>query len=155
MFKLFDRENCTLALRHEMTTPIARVAASRLKDSELPLKLSYIASVFRLEQVQTGRQCEFRQAGVELLGAGGVAADAVVVALAVEAVQSAGLEEFTFCLGQVDLIRGVMERYELSVSEQEAIKAAMERHDLVELNRLVDSTSLPVDAQEVLKKLPI
>ena len=40
MFKFFDKNNRTLALRHEMTTPIARVAASRLSEMEFPLKLS-------------------------------------------------------------------------------------------------------------------
>ena len=47
MFKLFDKQNRTMALRHEMTTPIARVVASRLGEEWLPHKLSYISSVFR------------------------------------------------------------------------------------------------------------
>lgn len=55
LFKLFDRDNRTLALRHEMTTPIARLVSSRLQDYPLPMKLSYISSVFRYEQTQTGR----------------------------------------------------------------------------------------------------
>ena len=83
LFKLFDKSNQTLALRHEMTTPIARLVSTRLQDSPLPLKLSYISSVFRYEQTQAGRQCEFYQAGVELMGPGSPATDAEVVALAV------------------------------------------------------------------------
>ena len=67
LFKLFDKSNQTLALRHEMTTPIARLVSTRLQDSPLPLKLSYISSVFRYEQTQAGRQCEFYQAGVEVV----------------------------------------------------------------------------------------
>ena len=47
LFKLFDRAGGTMALRHEMTTPIARLAASRLRDYPLPLKLSYHSNVFR------------------------------------------------------------------------------------------------------------
>ena len=74
-----------LALRPDMTTPIARVAVMRMRERPLPLRLFYLANVFRQEETQAGRQCEFYQAGVELLGAGGVAADAEVVALAVEA----------------------------------------------------------------------
>ena len=78
MFKLFDKENRTMALRYEMTTPIARVVASRLVDDLLPYKLSYISSVFRYEKTQTGRQCEFHQAGVELIGSSKATADAEV-----------------------------------------------------------------------------
>ena len=37
LFKMFDRNNRTLALRHEMTTPIARLTVSRLKNSPRPI----------------------------------------------------------------------------------------------------------------------
>ena len=59
-----------------MTTPIARLAASRLRDYPQPLKLSYVSSAFRYEQTQAGRQCEFHQAGVELMGSATAFADA-------------------------------------------------------------------------------
>ena len=64
LFKMFDQKNRTLALHHEMTTPIARLVVRRLKELELPLKLSYNTSVFRFRQNQPQRQCEFYQAGV-------------------------------------------------------------------------------------------
>ena len=85
LFKMFDRNNRTLALRHEMTTPIARLAVSRLKDSPLPLKLSYNTNVFRFRTNQPGRQCEFYQAGVELIGISNAFADAEIIALAAQA----------------------------------------------------------------------
>ena len=47
LFKMFDRRNKTLALHHEMTTPIARLVSSRLNDSPMPLKLSYNTNVFK------------------------------------------------------------------------------------------------------------
>ena len=133
MFKFFDKNNRTLALRHEMTTPIARVAASRLKDETLPLKLSYISSVYRYEQTQTGRQCEFYQAGVEFMGSGTAAADAEVIALAAEGLRRTGLQNFQICLGQVDFINGIMQQFQLDDAMQTKIKAAMEQRNLVGL----------------------
>lgn len=144
LFKMFDRNNRTLALRHEMTTPIARLAVSRLKDAPLPLKLSYLASVFRFRTNQPGRQCEFYQAGVELLGVSNAFADAEIVALAAQGLSVAGLEDFTICLGQVDFAGGLMEN--LSPELQAQVKSAIERHDIVALN------NLPVD--DTLKKIP-
>ena len=144
LFKMFDRNNRTLALRHEMTTPIARLAVNRLKDSPLPLKLSYVANVFRFRQNQPGRQCEFHQAGVELLGVSNAFADAEVVALAAQALQATGLGDFKICLGQVDFAAGLTDA--LSPEIQSEIKSALERHDLVALDKL------PVDAS--LKDLP-
>lgn len=139
LFKMFDRNNRTLALRHEMTTPIARLAVSRLKDSSMPLKLSYNSNVFRFRTNQPGRQCEFYQAGVELLGVSNAFADAEVIALAAQALSVAGLEDFKICLGQVEFAGGLMEH--LSPEVQADIKAAIERHDIVALNALdIDDT---------------
>ncbi|MBR0260343.1 MAG: ATP phosphoribosyltransferase regulatory subunit [Selenomonadaceae bacterium] len=144
LFKMFDRNNRTLALRHEMTTPIARLAVSRLKDSPMPLKLSYNTNVFRFRTNQPGRQCEFYQAGVELLGISNAFADAEIIALAAQALNVAGLEDFKICLGQVEFAGGLMEN--LSPDVQAEIKSAIERHDIVALK------NLPVD--DSLKKIP-
>lgn len=144
LFKMFDRNNHTLALRHEMTTPIARLAVSRLKDAPLPLKLSYLTSVFRFRSNQPGRQCEFHQAGVELLGVSNAFADAEIISLAAQALSVAGLNDFAICLGQADFAAGLMETLPHDVQAQ--IKSAIERHDIVTLNNL--------DIDDALKKIP-
>ena len=154
MFKLFDKDNRTLALRHEMTTPIARLVTSRMKEEPLPLKLAYISNVFRWEQAQAGRQCEFNQAGVELIGTNDVAADAEVIALAIEGMKAAGLQDFQVCLGQVDFISGMMRQLHLTEMQQERVTQALERHDLVALAAIADETELPRAVKESMKKVP-
>ncbi len=155
MFKFFDKNNRTLALRHEMTTPIARVAASRLNEVELPLKLSYITNVYRYEQAQTGRQCEFYQAGVELMGVPNASADAEVIALSIELLRQAGLENFQISLGQVEFINGVMDQVKLSPEQQQQIKQAMVTRDLVGLGEMLDNTELTNNAKDILKRIPL
>ncbi|MBR4903520.1 MAG: ATP phosphoribosyltransferase regulatory subunit, partial [Selenomonadaceae bacterium] len=142
LFKMFDRNNRTLALRNEMTTPIARLSVGRLKDSPLPLKLSYNTNVFRFRTNQPGRQCEFYQAGVELLGISNAFADAEVIALAAQALKVSGLADFKICLGQVEFASGLMEQNNLSHELQTEIKAAIERHDIVALENLPVADSL-------------
>ena len=144
LFKMFDAQNRTLALRHEMTTPIARLTVGRLKNSPLPLKLSYNTNVFRFRKNQPGRQCEFYQAGVELLGISNAFADAEVIGLAAQALKISGLKDFKICLGQVEFAGGLMEN--LSPELQAEIKFAIERHDIVALE------NLPVE--DSLKKIP-
>ncbi len=144
LFKMFDRNNRTLALRNEMTTPIARLAVSRLNDAPTPIKLSYLTNVFRFRSNQPGRQCEFYQAGVELLGTSNAFADAEIVALAAQALTVAGLHDFTICLGQVEFVGGLVENLPHDVQSQ--IKSAIERHDLVALNNLA--------IDDALKKIP-
>lgn len=155
LFKLFDKGGRTLALRHEMTTPIARVVGSRLKDAPLPLKLSYISSVFRSEQSQMGRQCEFYQAGVELIGSASAAADAEVLALAIQSLLRSGLKTFQVCLGQVEFAAGIMEQYRLPAESQEALKEALEQHDLVAYDAAVEKLPLAAAAKKNLRQLPV
>ncbi len=155
MFKLFDKQNRTMALRHEMTTPIARVVASRLGEEWLPHKLSYISSVFRYEKTQTGRQCEFHQAGVELIGSSKATADAEMIALAVSIMKEAGLKDFQICLGQVEFINGLMQQCCIFPKQQQEIKDAIERRDLVALGEIVAATELPEAAKDMVRQLPL
>lgn len=155
LFKLFDKDNRTLALRHEMTTPIARLAASRLRDYPQPLKLSYVSSVFRYEQTQAGRQCEFHQAGVELMGSATAFADAEVIALAIQGLLRAGLTDFTICLGQVEFVSGIMNQYQLTDETKQTLQTALEKHDLVSFDRAIAALDLPEKAKKTLGYLPV
>lgn len=155
LFKFFDKHNRTLALRHEMTTPIARVAASRMYDDVLPFKLSYISSVYRYEQTQEGRQCEFYQGGVELMGVADASADAEIVALAAQSLLNVGLKDFEICLGQVEFINGLMQQMGLNEAKQNQIRAALEKRNLVDLTSAVEDTDLPTKAKEALKSIPM
>ncbi|WP_371381056.1 ATP phosphoribosyltransferase regulatory subunit [Sporomusa aerivorans] len=155
VFKFFDKNNRILALRPDLTTPIARVAVTRLKETPLPLRLFYLTNVFRHEQAQAGRQCEFYQAGVEFLGAPGPVADAEVVALAVEAMLEAGLTNFQISLGQVDFVNGIMAESGLSPEYQQQIKYSMVSRDLVGLGELLSQSGLSPAAQELLKQIPL
>jgi len=155
VFKFFDKNNRTLALRPDMTTPIARVAATRFKERPLPLRLFYLTNVFRHEQAQAGRQCEFYQAGIELLGAPGPAADAEIIAIAVEAMLEAGLTNFQIGLGQVAFINGIMGESGLDLQEQQKVKYAMVNRDLVGLGEILAESGLSQSAQELLQQIPL
>lgn len=154
LFKIFDQNNRTLALHHEMTTPIARLAVSRLKNSPLPLKLSYNTSVFRFRKNQPERQCEFYQAGVELLGVSNAFADAEIIALAAHGLKVSGLKDFTICLGQVEFANGLMAENNLPLNVQAEIKNAIEHHNIVELEKIVDALEIDNAAADSLKKIP-
>lgn len=103
--KFMDRESRTMILRTEMTTPLARMVATRLKADKGIKRLFYIANVFRHEQTQAGRQCEFSQAGIELIGAAAPMADAEVLALAVSSLRAAGLTDFLLSVGHSEIGR--------------------------------------------------
>ena len=80
-----------------MTTPIARLVSTRMREAPLPLRLAYVAPVFRYyEQPQEGRMRELTQAGPELIGAAGIDADAETLFMAIEALDEIGLRDARF-----------------------------------------------------------
>ncbi|MCM3585144.1 ATP phosphoribosyltransferase regulatory subunit [Mesobacillus maritimus] len=104
LFKLLDQQGHTLVLRPDMTSPIARVAASKLLKEEFPLRLAYSDNVFRAQQREGGRPAEFEQVGVECIGDGTVSADGEMIALAVSALKEAGLENFQLSVSHAGFV---------------------------------------------------
>ena len=64
MYKFFDEHGRILTLRPDITTSIARMAATKETGKTFPLRYCYNGSVFRAEQTQGARQREFTQAGI-------------------------------------------------------------------------------------------
>ena len=80
LFKLLDQQGHTLVLRPDMTSPIARVAASKLLKEDMPIRLAYSANVYRSQQREGGRPAEFEQIGVECIGDPTISADSEGIA---------------------------------------------------------------------------
>lgn len=148
IFKLIDRQGKILALRPDMTTPIARVTATRLNSEQLPLRLCYVANVFRHENLQMGRQREFYQGGVELLGASGVMADAETIALAAEALLATGLEDFHIGIGHVAVLNSLLATLQVADFIKDEIKGAIFNKDLVKLDEILTKYNVAQSERE-------
>jgi len=132
LFKLLDRRGTTIVLRSDMTAPIARVVGSLLKDDSFPIRLSYHGNVFRAFEEEGGRDSEFYQTGVELVGDASPEADAEMIALAVASLKAAGVPSFKIAMGHVGFLNGLFEETLPGlVSEQETLKACLLQRDHV------------------------
>lgn len=156
LFKLLNNRGTTLVLRSEMTSPIARVASSLLKEVDHPLRLSYHSNVFRAIEEEAGREAEFFQTGVELIGDASPEADAEVVALAVASLQAAGVDRFKIAIGHVGFLNGLFEETLSGRGEaQEELKSCLLRRDYVgyrdELRRLELSEPLKRELEGILR----
>lgn len=146
LFKLLDRNGQTLVLRSEMTASIARVAASLLKEEPFPLRLSYHANVFRAFEEEAGRESEFFQTGVELIGDGSSDADAEVIALAIATLQTAGVKNFKIAIGHVGFLNGLLnESLPGRLEEQSALKDCLLRRDYVGYRQMLRQCSLQAE----------
>ena len=155
MFKLVDRDTGRmLALRADITPQIARIVATRLRDEPKPLRLAYVANVFRYEEPQVGRYREFFQAGVELVGLEKPEADAEMIAMTVEGLQALGLDRFQLNVGQADFFRGVLEELRIERGQGQRLQEALSRKDASTLERLVRELAPPASTAELLVALP-
>jgi ATP phosphoribosyltransferase regulatory subunit len=109
VIQIQDSEGDTLGLRPELTASIARAAVARMAGASYPQRLYYNANVFRRAAKGIhNRQQEFYQAGVELLGASGVAADAETLFIVADCLRGLGLENCSLILGEAELTRSLL-----------------------------------------------
>jgi len=132
LFKLLNNRGTTLVLRSDMTAPIARVVSSLLKERPFPLRLCYHANVFRAIEEEAGREAEFFQTGVELVGDASPEADAEVVALAIASLKAAGVSRFKIAIGHVGFLNGLLQdTLDGDTAAQEELKACLLGRDHV------------------------
>ncbi len=143
LYKLLNNRGQALVLRSEMTAPVARVVSSLLKDEPLPLRLSYHANVFRAIEEEAGREAEFFQTGVELVGDDSPEADAEVVALAISSLQAAGVKSFKIAMGHVGFLDGLFQEAVDGLPEaQEELKNHLLNRDYVAFRETLRQLSL-------------
>ncbi|MGK7904868.1 MAG: ATP phosphoribosyltransferase regulatory subunit [Hormoscilla sp.] len=134
-------EESGLGLRPELTASIARAVATRMSGESYPQRLCYNANVFRLSQQGIhGRQQEFYQAGVELLGAGGLAADAEIMLLLCDCLHQLPLGKWHLILGEAGLTRSLLSVFPMPL--QAKVRWAIAHLDRTSLETLPLSAEL-------------
>ena len=152
----------TLGLRPELTASIARAAVTRMAGNTNPQRLCYRANVFRnTAGGHHGRQLEFHQAGVELLFAGGVLADAETILLAADCLADLGIPDWSILLGEAGLTRSLLAVFPPAVRQQ--VRTCIANLDRITLESLELDAGLKRQAmmlfdlrgkpQEVLSKI--
>lgn len=155
MWKTFDRNGQTLAIRPDNTTPIVRMAATQLRGQPLPLRLGYVQDVLSFPKEEHARSCQTTQAGVELLGGPSPEDDAEVLALAIRALQAAGLSEFQIDIGQMDFFLGLMEELGLSDAEQEKLRVCVEQKDMLAIELMLRDLQTGQEVSRRIMQLPM
>ncbi len=151
-YRFLDHRGHTLALRPDLTIQTARIVGTKLYDQPMPLRFFYVEPVFRYIEVQAGRQREFTQAGIELIGASTPAADAEVVALAVEALRAAGLTDFRVSIGHINFFRALLAEAGLSPDAAETVQEAIDRKSRTSVRAALNGNHAP--AMRALEELP-
>jgi ATP phosphoribosyltransferase regulatory subunit len=162
VIQLQNGQNEELGLRPELTASIARTVVTRMTDATYPQRLYYNANVFRRHwEGRHNRQQEYYQAGVELLGARGLLANAEVLLLVADCFTALDLQGWRLILGEAGITRSLFNAFPPEIRNQ--VRTVIAHLDYVTLDTLPLSQELHQrakimldlrgDSQEVLEKV--
>jgi ATP phosphoribosyltransferase regulatory subunit len=141
-YRFFDESGDLLALRSDMTVPIARLVATRYAGAEMPLRLCYLANAYRAVRPQRGQMREFAQAGVELIGAPAPAGTVEVIEVLEATLGAAGLDRAVIGLGDADLFRQLLTELGVEGESRDAVLSRLATHDLVGLEAELEAAGI-------------
>ncbi len=153
-YRTFDEQGAVLALRSDMTIPIARVVATRYADADPPLRFSYLARAWRATDRGVGEPREFLQAGMELIGVPGADGEADVLALTIAALDAAGLKRHRVGVGDGALYGSLLDSFGVPQEAHLPVLESLSRRDLVGLEGQVDALGLEREQRDLLVRLP-
>ena len=154
MFRFFDKDGSTLALRSDMTPPIARMAATAFEGEKMPLRLCYFGSAFRDSKSYQGKKCEFSNAGIELMGHKGTESDAEVIAISIKSILACGIKEFKVHIGEVGFFNAVLNETRLSEKDKNSLKELIANRNYAEAEYFVMSKEMPNNIKRLFIELP-
>ena len=154
-YRTFDGQGAVLALRSDMTIPIARVVATRYAEAEPPLRFCYFAHAWRATERGVGEPREFLQGGLELIGPTAPDGEAEVLGLTIAALDEAGLRRHRVGVGDGSLYRRLLAALDVAEEEHLPLLECLSRRDLVALEMRVAGLPGLSDAdRELLVRLP-
>jgi ATP phosphoribosyltransferase regulatory subunit len=128
-----------VAIRPDITPQIARVAASRMKDYGLPLKLCYNENVIRYQDPRGGKSREVLQIGAEYISQkSSPEADSEMISMAIEALEATGLKDFKIDIGDVGFLKTILSGLEVPEPGRRVIKEAIAKKDAAGLGLALD-----------------
>ena len=161
LYAFEDKGGRPLTLRPELTAPVMRMVAEEMRMDTKPLRLSYFGQCYRYEEFKKGRYREFFQYGVELVGASGPLAEAEVIALAIDMLDSCGLKNWQIRIGHVGILKDALTGLGLSDQIEQGAKEAavasamrfLDKGDDAGLAKLFSSNGIDPSFSEPLRQL--
>lgn len=123
MFRFEDHGGRRVALRFDLTVPLARFVAQHADELGMPFKRYHIGTVWRGEKPQRGRYREFVQCDFDTIGTASPVADVETALVIVDLMRALGLERFQVRVNDRRLLGGLIERKGLGERQTEVLRA--------------------------------
>ncbi|MFT6556875.1 ATP phosphoribosyltransferase regulatory subunit [Sneathiella sp.] len=142
MFRVMDPvSHRMMGIRTDITLQVARVATTRMKQEARPLRLSYAGQVLRVYGSQLRPERQFAQAGVELIGAPEISADAELILLAAEALDQLHIDECSIDLTLPTLLPTICQELGIDAEQTKEAREALDQKDAAVLDNFGDVLS--------------
>lgn len=122
MYHFLDHGGREVALRFDLTVPLARFVSQYKNELGLPFKRYCIGNVFRGERAQKGRYREFTQCDFDFLGTQSIGADAEIVEVIYQTLRHLGVERFSIHLNNRKIFNGLMESLNMESQTIEVLR---------------------------------
>ena len=154
-YRFFDERGQLLAVRSDLTAPIARLVANRFASAEPPIRFFYNARAYRAVRPQRGQAGEFFQAGIELVGSPAPEGTVEILEVLSAALDAAGLNRAVIGLGDAALYRQLLEELGVGDDDRARLLTLLAAHDHVGLDMQVAGLDLSSDQKELLTRVPM
>ncbi|MCX7882035.1 MAG: ATP phosphoribosyltransferase regulatory subunit [Brevinematales bacterium] len=151
-FAFKDKDGALLALRYDMTAPIARMVSQRYEQKDLPLRLYYYGDVFREQPFHQGKPRQMRQLGIEVVGGERREIDAEILSVLGELLQRLD-PHYCLVVGDSRMYQGCLASLQLSDMEREAIHRCFHLKDRPSLGEILKGVCGEEQAKKALVRL--
>ncbi|MEM0027721.1 MAG: histidine--tRNA ligase [Ignisphaera sp.] len=143
MYVFKDKGDREVALRPEVTPSVIRVYLKELRSWPKPLRLFYVANVFRYDEPQYGRYREFTQAGVEILGGDGTHYDSELIELLEEFYHRIGLARRVYKVNNVAIFKKIAKIARFTDEETERMLHLLDKGMFQNVAGMFESKGFP------------
>ncbi len=138
LYKFVDNGGRDVALRYDLTVPLARVVA-QYRDIQKPFRRYQVGTVWRAEKPAHGRFREFMQCDADIVGTPSPLADADCIAAGIMGLRSVGLERFEVRVGHRGVLNDVLGRFGVTLAAAQAdVLRNLDRLDKIGRDAVVD-----------------
>jgi histidyl-tRNA synthetase len=129
LYSFTDKGDRKVALRPEMTPTLARMVAAKANAMRKPIRWFSVPQLFRYERQQKGRLREHFQLNVDIIGEASVAADAELLAVAIDVMRAVGLtsRDVRARISDRGLLTAALSSVGVKKSELPAVFAAIDK----------------------------
>ncbi len=143
MYRFKDNGDRDVALRYDLTIPLARVAAQYDNDLKKPFKRYQMSPVWRAENTQKGRFREFYQCDADIVGTTSPLADAEILALSSNTLQKLGMsaQDFVIRVNSREIITAFYDKLGFTAEQQVSAMRAVDKIDKIGIEGVTEELS--------------